>query len=40
MRHRIDLIELMELQYWDAIPVHRELILLPNIVGTKRSPDE
>jgi len=39
MRHRIDLIELMELQYWDGIPVHRELILLPNIVGTKRSPD-
>jgi len=39
MRHRIDLIELMELQYWDGIPVHRELILLPNIIGTKRSPD-
>jgi len=27
----------MRLQYWDGIPVHRELLLLPNVICAKRS---
>ena len=29
----------MEPQCQDGIPIHRELILLPDVISTKRSPD-